>query len=115
MARAKEERLKDERQAREEEIVRAVRAAGADADLAARELELARQSGAVAEEALRVAKALAREGRGDPDGVPRAEIEAADAEEGTARAAEAVVGARLALLSLRGDVDVLAAGPKPGP
>ncbi len=114
-ARAKEERLKDERQAREEEIVRAVRAAGADADLAARELELARQSGAVAEEALRVAKALAREGRGDPDGVPRAEIEAADAEEGTARAAEAVVGARLALLSLRGDLDVLAAGPKPGP
>jgi outer membrane protein len=108
-ARAKEERLRDESRAREEEIVRAVRSASADADLAGRELDLARQSAEVAGEALRVAKALEREGRGDPDGVPRAEIEGADADEAVARAAEALVGARLALLTLRGGLGALAA------
>lgn len=105
-ARAKEERLKEERRAREEEVVRAARAAAADADLAGRDLELARRSVAVAEEALRVATALAQEGRGEPDGVPRAQIEAADGEDAVSRATEALVGARLALLGIRGGLSL---------
>ena len=105
-ARAKEERLKAQRRAREEEVVRAARAAAADADLAGRDLELARGSVAVAEEALRVAKALAGEGRGEPDGVPRAQIEAADAEDAVSRATEALVAARLALLGIRGGLSL---------
>jgi outer membrane protein len=110
-ARAGEERLKDQRRAREEEIVRGVRAAAADVELAARELELARESLSVAEESLRVENALAREGRGQPDGVPRAEIEAADGEDAVARATEALVGARLALLGIRGGLSSLVSAP----
>lgn len=114
-AKAKEERLKEERRAREEEIVRAVRVAAADADLAGRELDLARQSVGVAEEALRVAKALVGEGRGEPDGVAKAEIEVADAEDAAARAAEALVLARLGLLSLRGGLEALVPAPPRAP
>lgn len=105
-ARANEERLKAQRRAREEEVVRVARAAAADAVLAGRDLELARGSVAVAEEALRAAKALAGEGRGEPDGVPRAQIEAADAEDAVSRATEALVAARLALLGIRGGLSL---------
>jgi outer membrane protein len=107
-ARAKEGRVKEQRRARENDVARAARTAAAEADLAGRELELARKGLAVAREALRVAEARAREGRGEPDGVPRAELEMADAEDGVSRAAEALAGARLALLSLRGEIGVLA-------
>ena len=112
-ARAKEGRVKEQRRARENDVARAARTAAAEADLAGRELELARKGLAVAREALRVAQARAREGRGEPDGVPRAELEMADAEDGVSRAAEALAGARLALLSLRGEIGVLAPPPPP--
>ncbi|HQR46363.1 MAG TPA: hypothetical protein PLB02_14985, partial [Thermoanaerobaculia bacterium] len=69
---------------------------------------------AVALEALRVAAVLAREGRGEPDGVPRAELEAADAEDAVSRASEALAGARLTLLSLRGEIGALVPSPLPG-
>jgi len=113
-ARAKEGRVNEQRRARENDVARAARAASAEADLARRELELARQGLAVAREAVRVAEAQAREGRGEPDGVPRAELEAADAEDAVSRAAEALAGARLTLLSLRGEIAVLAPTPSPG-
>ena len=107
-ARAKEERAKEQRRAREIDVARAARATSAEADLAGREVELARKGLAVAREALRVAEARAREGRGEPDGVPRAELEVADAEDALSRAVESLTGARLALLSLRGEIAALA-------
>jgi len=107
-ARAKEERAKEQRRAREIDVARAARATAAEADLAGREVELARKGLAVAREALRVAEARAREGRGEPDGVPRAELEVADAEDALSRAVESLTGARLALLSLRGEIAALA-------
>jgi len=112
-ARAKEERLKAQRRARENDVARAAREAAAEADLAGRELELARNGLAVARESLRVAVARAREGHGEPDGVPRAELEAADAEDAVSRSAEALAAARLALLSIRGEIAMLAPPPPP--
>ena len=110
-ARAKEERLKEQRRAREIEVARAARTAAAEADLAGRELELARRGLAIARDALRVAEARAREGRGEPDGVPRAELEVADAEDAATRAAETLAGARLALLAMRGEIGILSPEP----
>ncbi len=106
-ARAKEGRLKEQLRAREEEVTRGARATAANADLAGRELGLAKRSVAVAEEGLRVACALDLEGRGDADGVPRAELELAEAEDELWRATETLVGARLGLLAARGELAAL--------
>ncbi len=106
--RAHEERLREQRRAREDEVVREAQGAASRAERTAGELGLAKKSVAVASEALRVAQALDREGRGESDGVPRAELDAADAEDERWRAEEALALARLDLLALRGELSALA-------
>ena len=103
-ARARASRLEAEGKAREEEL--AVEARRADAALgpAALDVSVARRARALGEEAVREARVLEAEGRGDPDGVPRAEIELAGAEDEVSRAEEALVVARLRLLALRGEL-----------
>jgi outer membrane protein TolC len=72
----------------------------ADVSEANAESELARRAQEVAREGLRVAEELAREGRGDANDVPAAQIALADAEdEGSSAAAHlTAVVARLRLL-----------------
>ncbi len=112
-ARAHEARLREERRAREEEVARLARAASVEAEISARDLSLAQKEEKLAREALRIATALEGEGRGEPDGVLRAELELADAEEATSRAAEAAALSRLSLLARDGELDALApASPK---
>ena len=58
------------------------------------DVSLARRARALGEEALR-RRVLAAEGRGEPDGIPTAELALAEAEDEVARAEEALVVARL--------------------
>lgn len=109
-SRAQAARLEAERRTREEELLLEVRRAEAALGPASLDLSLARRSQGVAEEALRVAQVFEREERGEADGVAKAELALSLSEEETARAEEAVVRARLRLLSVRGD---LAAWGKP--
>jgi cobalt-zinc-cadmium efflux system outer membrane protein len=107
-ARSREARLREERRSREEEVLRAARAASAEADLSMQEAALAKKSEALARESLRIALALDREGRGDPDGLLRSELEVADARDSAAKAAAAAARSRLSLLARRGELLVLA-------
>ena len=111
-ARAQAARLEAERRAREEELLREARRAEAALGPASLDLSLARLSQGLAEEALRVARVLEREGRGEPDGVPKAELMLSAADEEAARAEEALVGARLRLLSVRGDLSAWGGPPR---
>jgi len=103
-ARAQASRLEAERQAREEALALEARRADAALGPAALDVSLARRARALGEEAVRVARVLDAEGRGEPDGVPKAELELAGAEEEVAGAEEALVLARLRLLAVRGDL-----------
>jgi outer membrane protein TolC len=102
--RAQATRLEAEKRAREEAL--ALEAVRADAALgpAALDVSLARRARALGEEAVRVARVLDAEGRGEPDGVPKAELELAEAENEVVRAEEALVLSRLRLLAVRGEL-----------
>lgn len=110
-ARAQASRLEAERKSREEAL--ALEAGRADAALgpAALDVSLARRARALGEEAVRVARVLDAEGRGEPDGVPKAELELAGAEDEVARAEETLVLSRLRLLAVRGDLGSWAGDP----
>lgn len=110
-ARARESRLLEERRAREEEVLRAARAAAAEADLSMREVVLAGKTEALARESVRIASALDREGRGEPDGLLRAELETVEAREALIRAEASAARARLTLLARRGELQGLTPPP----
>jgi outer membrane protein TolC len=76
--------------------------AGAEASLSGR-------ATAVAREELRVARALADEGRGEPDAVELREIALGEAEDEEAAAVQGLLAARVRLLELTGTL----AGPLP--
>ena len=112
-ARSQAVRLEAERRAREEAL--ALEAGRADAALgpAALDVSLARRARALGEEAVRVARVLDVEGRGEPDGVPKAELELAGAEDELARTEETLVLARIRLLAVRGDLRTWGVDPPP--
>src|SRR5262249_53073209 len=103
-ARARLSRVEAERRIREEDLSQDVRTAEAAATRLRLEAGLARRGAALAEEALRQARALAGEGRGEPDAVPRAELALVDSREDAAVLARDEVAARLRLLALRGEL-----------
>jgi len=103
-ARAQASRLEAERRAREEALAIEARRADAALGPAALDVSLARRARALGDETVRVARVLDAEGRGEPDGVPKAEMDLAGAEDELARTEEALVLARLRLLAVRGDL-----------
>ncbi len=103
-ARASASRAESERAARESELQISVRRAEAAVDRAVAQCSLARRAEGVAQEALRVARLLAEEGRVALDRVEHGEIDLADADEELARAGLESVAARSRLLALRGQL-----------
>jgi outer membrane protein TolC len=112
-ARARLARAEGERRVRERDLELAVRRAEAESTRAAAEAALSRRAADVAREELRVARALADEGRAEPDAIERGEIALADAEDDKAGASQAVLAARLGLLELTGDLTASLVGTPP--
>ena len=103
-AQARLERSQADRRARERDIELAVRRAEMDLVHSQGEFRLATRALAAARDALRVAQALAGEGRGEPDAVERGEIAAARAEDDLGQASYGLVVARAKLLEVRGEL-----------
>jgi len=101
-AKARLDRVEAQRRARERDLELVVRRAETELVRTSASAAVARSAEAWAGESLRVAKALAEEGRGNPSDVDVAEIAAADAAEDAANAADAELAARLTLRELRG-------------
>lgn len=95
-------RVEAQRRAREEDLTLEVRTAEAAAERSRLEAGLARRGVALAQEALRQARALLREGRAEANAVEHAELALVDAEEDAVRAAREQVESRLYLLVLGG-------------
>lgn len=104
-------RASSARRARESELEVTVRRARSDAELAQARTAVAQQGAGVAEEALRIARLRAGEGRGEPDEVETCEVELAKARDAAALAALESLTARVALLALRGDLIAAFAPP----
>jgi outer membrane protein len=111
LARAVTERL-----SRDATLTVLVRRAESALQRAHAQVALAREASGVAEEALRVARATAAEGRGSPDAIEIREVELADAQEDAARQELSLFVARVDLLALRGELTEAAetaAAPSP--
>ncbi|MEP7131737.1 MAG: TolC family protein [Acidobacteriota bacterium] len=102
--RARLERAESARRLRERDVELAVALAEADLSRARGELGVAQSAAAATAEGLRVARALAIEGRGGADDVELAEIARGASAEQKAAASQALLAARLRLLDLRGDL-----------
>jgi outer membrane protein TolC len=98
------ERLKSEEQGRAEELEIEVHRAQAAVDQAVAGLAITRQATAVAEEDLRLAGALAAEGRGGPDDLDSREVALAETREEEIKATANLLNARVQLLAVRGDL-----------
>jgi multidrug efflux system outer membrane protein len=105
------ERMQNERRSRASALEMQTRRAIWSADRTRAGVSLAREATAVAQEALRIADARAKEGRGDIDEVEHREIGLADAEEDEVRSEASYFAARVELLALRGDLEVAVLGP----
>ena len=101
-ARARLSRVEADRRVREEDLALEVETTEAAAERSRLETALARRGVALAQEALRQARALLREGRGEANAVELAELALLDAEEDALRASREQVAARLHLLVLDG-------------
>jgi outer membrane protein len=101
-SRARLAHVEAERRVREEDLALEVRTAEAAAERSRLEAALARRGVALAQEALRQARALLREGRGDANAVEQAELALVDAEEDALRASREQIETRLHLLALGG-------------
>src|SRR5262249_12912779 len=110
-SRARVERAEAARRAREKALELEVRRAESDAAVAGARLALARRASAVGAEALRVARALAAEGRAEPDDVDHREIALADSRDDLASATQGAGAARAKLVELRGDRKTAILGP----
>jgi outer membrane protein len=115
------DRQKQQRRAREEQLEIDVHRAAAALDQALAAADVARQSAAVAEEDLRIAEALAAEGRAEPDALDSRQAALADAREEEIKATASLLTARVQLLAVRGELlrglglgePVTAAAPPP--
>jgi outer membrane protein TolC len=110
-ARSRLSRAEADRRVREKELELSVRRAEAALVRAGAEASLSARASAVAREELRVARALADEGRAEPDAVELREIALGEAEDEEATAAQGLLAARVKLLELTGAL----AGPVPAP
>ena len=107
------EKVRADRRARERDVELAVRRAEADLAHARGELALATRAQAIAKDSLRVQRALAGEGRSEPDAVDRSEIAAAKAEDERSLASQGVVAALARLLELTGELPGSLLGASP--
>ena len=98
------ERLKSEERARAEELEIEVHRAQAGVDQAVAGLAITRQATAVAEEDLRLAGAMAAEGRGGQDDLENREVALAETREEEIKATANLLNARVQLLAVRGDL-----------
>jgi outer membrane protein TolC len=101
-ARARLAHVEAERRLRERDLELVVRRAEAERDHAGAQYALSRRAVEVSREELRVARALADEGRGEPDGIENREVALADAEDDLSGASQGLLIARVKLLDLRG-------------
>jgi outer membrane protein TolC len=98
------EQLKAGREARRAQLELALREAMADVREATAEVELARRAEGVAQEGLRIAEELAREGRGDANDVPAAQIALSDAEDEGSNALAHLTAVAVRFRLLRGEL-----------
>ncbi len=98
------DRQQQQRRAREEQLEIDVHRAAAGLDQALAAADVARQSAAVAEEDLRIAEALAAEGRAIPDALDSRQAALADAREDEIKATASLLNARVQLLAVRGEL-----------
>jgi outer membrane protein TolC len=103
-ASARLDKVRADRQIRERGLELAVRRAEAELQHAQAQAQLTSRALAVGREALRVAQALANEGRGEPDDVDDRQLELSRAQEDRIRAEQGLLAARAALLELRGEL-----------
>jgi outer membrane protein len=103
-AAAELDRQKQQQRARAEQLEIEVHRAAAALDQAQGAADLTRQSAAVAEEDLRIAEALAAEGRAEPDALDSRQAALADAREEEVKATAALLNARVQLLAVRGEL-----------
>jgi outer membrane protein len=103
-AAAELDRRKQQQRARAEQLEIEVHRAAAALDQALGAADLARQSAAVAEEELRIAEALAAEGRAEPDALDSRQAALADAREEEIKATASLLTARVQLLAVRGEL-----------
>lgn len=101
-ARARLSHVEAERRVREEDLASDVRTTEAAAERSRLEAGLSRRGVALAQETLRQARALLREGRGEANAVEEAELALVEAEEDALRASREQIAARLKLLVLGG-------------
>ncbi len=101
---ARVEKIRADRRGRERDLELAVRRAEADLSRARGDFQLSSRARAAGGEGLRVAQALAAEGRGEADGVDLGEIAMAKAEDENAEAGQGLLAARARLLELRGEL-----------
>ena len=110
---ARVEKVRADRRARERDLELAVRRAEVDLSRARADFQLSSRALAAAREGLRVAQALAAEGRGEADGVDLGEIAISKAEDEGAEAGQGLLAARARLLDLRGELPAALLGVKP--
>jgi outer membrane protein TolC len=110
---ARVEKIRADRRGRERDLELAVRRSEADLSRARAEFQLSSRALAAAKEGLRVAQALAAEGRGEADGVDLGEIAVAKAEDEGAEAGQGLLAARARLLELRGELPAALLGVRP--
>jgi outer membrane protein TolC len=103
-SRARLAHVEAERRVREGELASDLRSAEAAAGQAHLALSLSRRGAALAEESVRQARSLAREGRGTPDAVEQAELALVESQEEALAASREDVAARLRLLKLTGEL-----------
>lgn len=103
-SRARLAHVEAERRVREGELASDVRSAEAAAGQAHLALSLSRRGAALAEESLRQARSLAREGRGTPDAVEQAELALVESQEEALAASREDIAARLRVLKLTGEL-----------
>lgn len=113
-ARARVARAEAALRGRVRDVELAVRRGEADLARAGSQEAVARSAEAIARNRVRVASALAAEGRGEPNGADQADIALVRAEEERVNASQAVLAARASLLALRGElVSGLGSAPHP--
>ncbi|HEY6323474.1 MAG TPA: TolC family protein [Thermoanaerobaculia bacterium] len=103
-AAAELDRQKQQQRTRAQQLEIEVHRAAAALDQALGAADLARQAAAVAEEDLRIAEALAAEGRADPDALDSRQAALADAREEEIKATASLLTARVQLLAVRGEL-----------
>jgi outer membrane protein len=113
-ARARVARAEAALRGRARDVELAVRRGEADLARASAQEAVARSAESVARERVRIASALAAEGRGEPDGAQLADLALVRAGEEAANASQAVLAARVSLLALRGEL-VSKVGPTGAP